>query len=201
MEGVIDFLINNKDVRSYLLKKMFVFMIVPMINVDGVYHGHFRMDSFGKNLNRYYLDPSLEKQPAVYAIKELASHLVKDNRLSFYFDLHAHNAKKGAFIYGNAINDFVEQVESQVFCKLFALNHSGFEYDYCNFSQKQMNSKDRNEERTKEGCGRVVMHRLANIVHSYSLECGIISASKPNTVPEPMNGEFKLNEKCLLERP
>ena len=33
-------------------------MIVPMINVDGVYHGHFRMDSYGKNLNRYYADPN-----------------------------------------------------------------------------------------------------------------------------------------------
>lgn len=57
MEGIIEFLINNQDVRSYLLKKMFVFMIVPMINVDGVYHGNFRMDIFGKNLNRYYVDP------------------------------------------------------------------------------------------------------------------------------------------------
>jgi len=69
MQGIIDFLINNKDVRSYLLKKMFVFMIVPMINVDGVFHGNFRMDSYGKNLNRYYIDPSPDKQPAVYAIK------------------------------------------------------------------------------------------------------------------------------------
>jgi len=170
-----------------LLKKMFVFMVVPMINVDGVYNGHFRMDSFGKNLNRYYIDPSPEKQPAVYGIRKLADHLIKQNRLSFYFDLHAHNAKKGHFIYGNAINDFVEQVESQVFCKLFSLNDKGFEYEFCNFSQKQMNSKDRNEERTKEGCGRVVMHRLANIIHSYSLECGIISPTKQNIVPRPMN--------------
>ena len=69
MEGVIDFLINNKDARSYLLRKMFVFMIVPMINVDGVYHGHFRMDIYGKNLNRFYINPSLKEQPAIYAIK------------------------------------------------------------------------------------------------------------------------------------
>lgn len=48
---------------------MFVFMIVPMINVDGVFHGHFRMDVFGKNLNRYYIDPSNDKQPATFAIK------------------------------------------------------------------------------------------------------------------------------------
>lgn len=76
MEGVIDFLVNNRDLRSYLLRKMFVFMIVPMINVDGVFHGHFRMDAFGKNLNRYYIDPSPQQQPAVYAIKQLAAHLV-----------------------------------------------------------------------------------------------------------------------------
>lgn len=103
-------------------------MIIPMINVDGVFHGHFRMDSFGKNLNRFYIDPDEQKQPAIFAIKELVKHLNKENRLSFYFDLHAHNAKKGCFIYGNAINDFVEQVESQVFCKLISLNNRGFEY-------------------------------------------------------------------------
>eukprot|EP00919_Chromeraceae_sp_WS-2016_P081291 GHVR01192048.1.p1 GENE.GHVR01192048.1~~GHVR01192048.1.p1 ORF type:complete len:135 (-),score=0.50 GHVR01192048.1:1439-1843(-) len=134
MEGLIDFLTNKQDLRASLLRKMFVFMIVPMINVDGVYHGHFRMDKYGKNLNRYYLKPDPIKQPAIYAIKSLADHLNQSNRLSFYFDLHAHNAKKGTFIYGNAINDFVEQVESQVFCKLFSLNHRGFEYEYCNFS-------------------------------------------------------------------
>ncbi len=116
--------------------------------------------------------------------------MCKENRLSFYFDLHAHNAKKGCFIYGNAINDFVEQVESQVFCKLFATNHKGFEYNYCNFSQKHMNAKDTNEDMTKEGCGRVVMYRLANIIHSYSLECGIISSNKLNVIPDPINTEF-----------
>lgn len=107
MEGVIDFLLNTNDLRAHLLRKMFVVMLVPMINVDGVYLGHFRMDNFGKNLNRYYLNPDPERQPAIYGIKQLSNHLIKDNRLSFYFDLHAHNAKKGSFIYGNAINDFV----------------------------------------------------------------------------------------------
>jgi cytosolic carboxypeptidase protein 5 len=143
MEGVIDFLTNKQDLRAHLLRKMFVFMIVPMINVDGVFHGHFRMDTFGRNLNRFYIKPDRHQQPAIYAIKALASHLIADSRLSFYFDLHAHNAKKGCFIYGNAFSDFVEQVESQVFCKLFSINHSGFEYEYCNFTEKHMNAKDR----------------------------------------------------------
>lgn len=45
VKGVIDFLMNKDDLRAKLLRKMFVFMIVPMINVDGVFHGHFRMDT------------------------------------------------------------------------------------------------------------------------------------------------------------
>ena len=68
MEGVIKFLVETMDVRAHLLRKMFVFMIVPIINVDGVYHGHFRMDGFGRNLNRYYIDPSPEEQPAVMLV-------------------------------------------------------------------------------------------------------------------------------------
>ena len=55
---------------------MFVFMVVPMINVDGVFHGHFRMDVHGKNLNRFYNKPDLKLQPAVYGIKALAQHLI-----------------------------------------------------------------------------------------------------------------------------
>jgi murein tripeptide amidase MpaA len=107
MEGVIDFLTSRTDLRAHLLRKMFVFMVVPMINVDGVLHGHFRMDTFGRNLNRFYISPDRQQQPAIFGIKALANHLIADNRLSFYFDLHAHNAKKGCFIYGNAFTDFV----------------------------------------------------------------------------------------------
>lgn len=29
------------------------------------------------------------------------------------------------------------------------MNHKGFEYNYCNFSQKHMNAKDTNEDMTK----------------------------------------------------
>ena len=42
-----------------------------MINPDGVYHGHYRMDIFNQNLNRYYLDPDAAIQPSAFAIKSL----------------------------------------------------------------------------------------------------------------------------------
>jgi murein tripeptide amidase MpaA len=69
MKGIIDFLLNKNDARAYFLRKYFIFVLVPMLNPDGVAHGHCRMDIFNQNLNRYYKTPSLEQQPSCYAIK------------------------------------------------------------------------------------------------------------------------------------
>jgi hypothetical protein len=42
-----------------------------MLNPDGVYHGHYRMDTLNQNLNRFYLDPDYIKQPSSFALKKL----------------------------------------------------------------------------------------------------------------------------------
>lgn len=68
--GLIKFLLSN-DARAHYLRKNFVFKLVPMINPDGVYHGHYRMDLFGQNLNRFYINPDIQKQPSVFGVKKL----------------------------------------------------------------------------------------------------------------------------------
>ncbi|GAB5368409.1 hypothetical protein AAMO2058_001316900 [Amorphochlora amoebiformis] len=42
-----------------------------MVNPDGVARGHYRTDTLAQNLNRYFRDPSLSSQPAVYSISKL----------------------------------------------------------------------------------------------------------------------------------
>lgn len=54
LEGFLEFLCDKKDLRGWLLRKYFTFWVVPMLNPDGVYAGHFRMDVMNQNLNRYY---------------------------------------------------------------------------------------------------------------------------------------------------
>jgi hypothetical protein len=45
-----------------------------MLNPDGVYHGHYRMDTLNQNLNRFYSNPDPSKQPSSYALKKLGEY-------------------------------------------------------------------------------------------------------------------------------
>lgn len=50
---------------------MYVFKVVPFLNPDGVYNGLYRSDTLGHNLNRVYLNPRLDTQPTIYAVRKL----------------------------------------------------------------------------------------------------------------------------------
>lgn len=45
-----------------------------------------------------------------------------------------------------------------------------------------MNARDRGEKLTKEGAGRVCVYRLSNVIHSYTLECGLHYYHKKETL-------------------
>ena len=45
-----------------------------------------------------------------------------------------------------------------------------------------MTSKDKMENMTKEGCGRVTVSKLTGIIHSYTLECGFHSSNFLNAL-------------------
>lgn len=141
LEGIIKFLVNKGDARAALLRHFFVFQIVPMVNPDGVFHGHYRMDVYNNNLNRFYKYPDPQKQPSIFAIRKLVESLHEERRLFFYIDLHAHAGKKGHFVYGNACDDFIMQIENQTFAKILSMNCSHFEYEFCDFSMKHMHAK------------------------------------------------------------
>lgn len=69
MNGMISLLMAKSDPVAVMLRKNFVFKIIPMLNPDGVYRGNYRTDTKGVNLNRVYLNPSPTDHPPIYAAR------------------------------------------------------------------------------------------------------------------------------------
>ena len=47
-----------------------IFKIIPMLNPDGVIHGHYRNNILGKDLNRMWQDPRDNETPTIYYLKK-----------------------------------------------------------------------------------------------------------------------------------
>ena len=69
LNGIWRMLTNENSEWGKTLREKFVFKVVPMLNPDGVYRGYFRLDTLGQNLNRYYIKPTPDQQPTIWAVK------------------------------------------------------------------------------------------------------------------------------------
>jgi murein tripeptide amidase MpaA len=84
MEGFVTRLLDEDDAVSRALLEKAVFYIVPNMNPDGSVRGHLRTNAAGANLNREWLEPSLEKSPEVYYVRE------KMHKIGVHFCLDVH---------------------------------------------------------------------------------------------------------------
>jgi hypothetical protein len=185
VNGFMKFIVSD-DPRAGILRDYFVFKIVPMMNPDAVFRGHYRTDTRGINLNRFYTSPSLVDHPTVYGVKEIFMAF-KEN-VYLYVDLHGHATKKGCFVYGNYM-EFTKEIESFLFAKLMAINCINFDYEGSNFTEKNMRAKDK-RGLSKEGSGRVALFKNSGLPRCYTLECNfntgkVINNIESSGLPEP----------------
>lgn len=71
MRGILFFLTDPDNFEASLLRKNFVFKIIPMLNPDGVINGNYRCSLAGCDLNRRWKFPSKTLQPTIYHCKKL----------------------------------------------------------------------------------------------------------------------------------
>uniref|UniRef100_A0ABM0N0L0 tubulin-glutamate carboxypeptidase n=1 Tax=Saccoglossus kowalevskii TaxID=10224 RepID=A0ABM0N0L0_SACKO len=152
-----------------------------------------------------------EKSPLSPKLQSESSEMKKEEELekipwnesgiAVYMDLHGHASKRGCFIYGNYLEDDEQQIENLLYPKLISLNTAHFDFAGCNFTEKNMYTKDRRDGMSKEGSGRVAVYKTIGIVHSYTLECNYNSGRMVNPVAPATMDEGRATPPPLIGFP
>jgi murein tripeptide amidase MpaA len=70
MEGCLERLLDVDDSVSRALLERCVFHVVPNMNPDGAARGNLRTNAAGANLNREWAEPSMERSPEVFLVRQ-----------------------------------------------------------------------------------------------------------------------------------
>lgn len=89
----------------------------------------------------------------------------KESPLEYYVDLHGHASKRGCFVYANYLENEDSYMQSILYPKLMSINSANFDFTGCNFTEKNMYTKDKRDGMSKEGSGRVAIFKATSIVH------------------------------------
>jgi murein tripeptide amidase MpaA len=74
-----------------------VFHIVPNMNPDGSVLGNLRTNAAGANLNREWMDPSVERSPEVLLVRDA----IRETGCDMFFDIHGDEAIPYVFVAGS----------------------------------------------------------------------------------------------------
>ena len=182
IESVINNLLNNSEESNNLLNK-YIFKIIPMLNPDGVIHGHYRNNILGKDLNRMWQDPRDNVTPTIYYLKKLISI----NKPYFFCDFHGHSNMPNCALYccsppkkkknkffniPNGMKSY-HFYEEKVFMRIFE--------EEANYYQKS--GEKYNLQKSKLKSARGVIYNEFNIYYSYALETGLMAKwNKQNVI-------------------
>lgn len=99
-EGLIDFLISD-NAEAIVARRNFNYMIIPMMNPDGIYNGTSRYNMNMEDLNNIWLNDD-KVQPEVSGVKNWVETWYADgNEIDLFIDIHNHSQfhRYNAFIF------------------------------------------------------------------------------------------------------
>ncbi|NXT00119.1 CBPC2 carboxypeptidase, partial [Jacana jacana] len=161
MRGFLDFLLSaHPDAR--LLRRLFVFKVVPMLNPDGVVVGNSRCSLAGRDPNRAYGTALRGSFPGVWHLRAMVERVLAEREVVLYCDFHGHSRKNNVFMYGcdGGRAGAGLRLLQRVFPLMLSKNAPDkFSFPSCKFKV----------QKSKAGTGRVVMWRMG-ISNSYTME-------------------------------
>jgi murein tripeptide amidase MpaA len=96
VEGALTMLTDTDNPTTTKLRSTCTFHIIPNMNPDGSCRGHLRTNAAGVNLNREWADPTPERSPEVFCVKNDMDRTGVD----FAMDIHGDEAIPANFIAG-----------------------------------------------------------------------------------------------------
>lgn len=113
IEGLLGRLLDDQDPTSRALLDCATFYIVPNMNPDGSFLGNLRTNATGANLNREWLEPSLDRSPEVYYVREK----MQETGVDLFLDIHGDESIPYVFLSGNegipSFNTRLAQLQQQ----------------------------------------------------------------------------------------
>lgn len=191
VEQVIDFLLGSSKIAA-ALRKQYTFLIVPMLNPDGVILGNTRYSIEGDDLNRCWDNPSAVHHPAIHSLKELLRNLTAEKaEIKVYCDLHGHSKRYDSFIYAchhvlNATHDSWNS--TRMLTKIMARTCSSFDYHQCSFEIKP----------DKVNTARVVIWKEFKVMHSFTLETSIYGYTSNGRIIQFEDKDYLFIGKALM---
>ncbi|NXK14775.1 CBPC2 carboxypeptidase, partial [Herpetotheres cachinnans] len=161
MQGFLDFLLSA-HADAQLLRRLFVFKVVPMLNPDGVVVGNSRCSLAGRDPNRAYGAALCGSFPSVWHLRAMVERVLVEREVVLYCDFHGHSRKNNVFMYGcdGGGAGAGPRLHQRVFPLMLSKNAPDkFSFPSCKFKV----------QKSKAGTGRVVMWRMG-VSNSYTME-------------------------------
>jgi murein tripeptide amidase MpaA len=96
VDGLLRRLLDTVDAVARDLRSQATFHIVPNMNPDGSVLGNLRTNAAGANLNREWLQPSIERSPEVKCVRDA----IEATGCEAFFDIHGDEDLPYVFIAG-----------------------------------------------------------------------------------------------------
>ena len=98
--GCLEFLLGDSD-EAKILREIYNFQIIPILNPDGVVVGNSRTSLAGCDLNRRWFNPNEIIHPEIFNTKSLILNMSLNQNISFIIDFHGHFSIYNSLFYYN----------------------------------------------------------------------------------------------------
>ncbi len=129
IDGLLSRLLDEHDSTARELRNKANFFVIPNMNPDGSFRGHIRTNGCGQDLNRAWSNPSREKTPEVYYVREK----MQATGVDFCLDVHGDESLPYVFLTGGygvpSITEMQEEMRHR-YCEALLKSSNEFQTEF-----------------------------------------------------------------------